>query len=85
MELIGKPQNQIYEDNPNSFILNQHPILVVTPAIHIVTRHISTTVPYVLINLATVYIFVDKNEILRFLSKIDVEICEILQVQPLKF
>ena len=67
----------MYKVKSNSVLMDQYPNLVVIPAIHIVTEHVNTTVPVVLINLSTESIFLDKNEILGFLDKVHVEIYKI--------
>ena len=64
-----KPQEQMCEGQPISFLSDQHPNLVAIPTIYIETKHIYMIGFCVLITLATEFIFLHKYEILGFLEK----------------
>ena len=64
-----KPQEQMYEVQPISFLLDQHPNLVALPKIYIETKHIYMIGLFVLVTSATESIFLHKYEILGFLDK----------------
>ena len=49
MEMKGKPQDQIYKANPNRFLSDQYPNLVVLPTIHIVPKQMNTIVSFLLL------------------------------------
>ena len=66
VELKGKPKNKMSVVKTNNFLSHQHLNLVVPPAIHILTKHVNMIVPFVLVNLVTESIFLDKHDILFF-------------------
>ena len=53
-----------YEVKPNSLLMDQYPIVVVMPVIHIMPRWTDTIVSFILINFSTESIFLSKYEVL---------------------
>ena len=67
-----------YEVKSNGFLMDQYLNMVIMPVIHIVPMGTDTTIPFIIINLSIEIIFLAKHEVLGYLDKIDIEICEIM-------
>ena len=64
VELKGKHQEQLYEVKCNSFLSNQYPYIGMMHIVYILSNHVSTIVPFILVNFfVKVYIlgFWEKN------------------------
>ena len=86
VDLKGNSTEHTYEIKPNSFLMDQYPIMVIIPVTHMTPKQTNTIFPFDIINFSTKSIFLPKCEILDFLDQTDTEICEImtsLALEPL--
>ena len=59
----------MYVLRPDRFLSDQYPNIIVISTIHIVGNHKDTIIPFVLVCLETLSIFLDKSKVLGFLKE----------------
>ena len=62
VDLKENSTEHTYKVKPNSFLMDQHPNMVITPVIHIMPMQTDTIIPFIIINLFTESIFLSKHE-----------------------
>ena len=84
MDLKENSTEHTYKVRPNGFLMDQYPNMLITPVIHITLIQSDTTISVIIINPSTKPIFLVKCEVLGFLDKTDIEICEIMTSSALE-
>ena len=64
-------QNMPMKSKQTVFLMDEYPIMVIIPAIHITPKQIDTIAPFIIINLSTKSIFLPKHEILGLIDQTD--------------
>ena len=76
--LEPKQSGQIYEIEPNGSLFEEYPNLYIVPMIHNVDKHMTESVPMVIINFSVDDISLLKGGIMGFLQKQLLDVSEIM-------
>ena len=77
-DLEPEQSGQIYEIEPNYFLIEEYPNLYIVPMIHNVDIHKTENVPLVIINFLTDSVYLSKGEVMGFMQDQSLNITEIV-------